>query len=504
MKTKTTAPKRRRTERPVLDLSAKAARAFFLKPESYCRLDLPPYFDFRTVLRRVERALATKPLASLNLKPRSCEGVNYTIYSNKDGRYAWRPFQLIHPVIYLDLVDLLTTPKAWAEIQARFSKFSKDPQVRCLSIPQKSLTRRKDQGTQILHWWQGIEQASIELALDFNFVLHADITDCYASIYTHSIAWAMHTKPVAKKKKHDKSLIGNTIDSRIQDMQHGQTNGIPQGSVLIDLIAELVLGYADLELSERLAAENITEFQILRYRDDYRIFVNNSRAGDVILKILTEVLIDLGLKLNASKTTDAQPVIENALKSDKREWMRIRQRDRNIQKHLLLIHDHGTKFPNAGSLLVALDEFYRRLATLQSVQNPMQLISIAIDIGYNSPRCFPVCAAIVSKLLSMLPTKRKRIEAVDRIHGKLKQLPNNGHLEVWLQRISHHFNPQLDYTEKLCSLVEGKEVELWNRDWITDATLKATVNPAKVVNSVRLRALQSIVPRDEFDAFLFY
>ncbi|HLE57122.1 MAG TPA: reverse transcriptase, partial [Rhodothermia bacterium] len=190
-------------------MSAKEARVFFLKPESYCRLDLPPYFDFRPILRRVEIFLAAKSLASLMLKPRSYEGVNYTIYSNKDGRYAWRPFQLVHPVIYVDLVNLLTVRKAWAEIQSRFVEFAKDPKIRCLSIPQESLTKRKDQGAQILHWWQGIEQATIDLALDFNHVLHADITDCYASIYTHSIAWAVHGKSTAKAKKKDKSLIGN-------------------------------------------------------------------------------------------------------------------------------------------------------------------------------------------------------------------------------------------------------------------------------------------------------
>jgi hypothetical protein len=485
-------------------MPAKKARTFFLKAESYCRLDLPPYFDFRPVLRRVEKVLGAKSLASLKLKPRSCEGVNYTIYSNKDGRYAWRPFQLVHPVIYVDLVNRLTEPNAWSEIQSRFVEFAEDPKIRCLSIPQESLTKRKDQGAQILHWWQGIEQATIDLALDFNHVLHADIADCYASIYTHSIAWALHGKSLAKEKKKDKSLIGNVIDGYIQDMQHGQTNGIPQGSVLLDLIAETVLGYADLMLSQRLSAEGITDVRILRYRDDYRVFVNDTQVGELILKMLTEVLIDLGLKLNASKTSKMQSVIGSALKLDKREWIRRKQQDRNIQNHLLLIHSHGTDFPNAGSLLGALDKFYNRLVPLKSVPHPMQLISIAIDIGYGSPRCFPACAAIVSKLLSTLQTKQERRTAVDRIRKKLNQLPNNGHLEVWLQRISHHFDPTISYREKLCSLVEGKKVDLWNSSWITDAKLKEAVDPGGIVNTRLLRALRPIVRRGEFVPFAPY
>src|SRR5213079_308164 len=141
---------------------------------------------------------------------------------------------------------------------------------------------------QILHWWQGIEQGAIELALDYAYVLHADITDCYMAIYTHSVAWALHGKATAKANRTDMMLIGNLIDAHIQDIRHGQTNGIPQGSVLMDLVSEMVLGYADLSLSERLIKDGITDYLVLRYRDDYRIFVNNPQIGDMVLKALTE------------------------------------------------------------------------------------------------------------------------------------------------------------------------------------------------------------------------
>lgn len=489
-------------ERSVLMMTSKQARDFFLKPESYCRIDFPPYFDFGQVLEPVSKLLSSKSLASVGQKPREHEGVNYTIYSNKDGRYAWRPFQLIHPAIYVELVNRITETKAWASIKKRFRTFSRDYRIRCLSIPQESLTKRKDQGAQVLHWWQSIEQASIELALDYSHVYHADITDCYASAYTHSIAWALHSKATAKKKKNDKNLIGNVIDGAIQDMRHGQTNGIPQGSVLLDLVAEIILGYADLELGRRGAALGITDFQILRYRDDYRIFVNNPQAGEQILKSLAEVLLELGLKLNASKTTGAESVIPSSVKTDKRQWMRSRQGDSNLQKHLFLIHCHSTDFPNAGSLLTALDTFYGRLGQQKTVRNIMQLVSITADIGFNSPRCFPVCAAIISRLLGRLGTKKEKIAALTRVRKKLSQLPNNGHLEVWQQRLSYYYDPSVSYSESLCALVEGKKTDLWNSKWLTDKALKAALDPRRIVNRTRLKSLEAVVPRVEFSLFL--
>lgn len=77
-------------------------------------------------------------------------------------------------------------------------------------------------------------------------------------------------KSIEKKKN-----LGKSIDTYIMGMQYGQTNGIPQGSILFDLIAEIVLGYADLLLYEDLERSGIVDYKILRYRDDYRIFSNS-------------------------------------------------------------------------------------------------------------------------------------------------------------------------------------------------------------------------------------
>lgn len=491
----------RRSGRSLLQMTAAQARAFLLKPESYCGIDLPVYFTFARVLSGVAKELSGKALTDMSSKPRDHEGVNYAMLSNKDGRHAWRPLQLIHPALYVSLVHKITEPNLWKTIRERFKQFQQPANFKCLSIPLEAAPKRKDKAAQILNWWQGIEQGSIELALEYNYAFHADITDCYAAIYTHSIAWAVHGKAKAKAARNDKALIGNIIDGHIQDMRHGQTNGIPQGSLMMDFISELVFGYADLELSGRLNAAGITEYRILRYRDDYRIFVQSPQIGEAILKALTETLIELGLKLNASKTTGAQLVVSNALKPDKRAWLRSRQGDPNLQKHLLVVHAHGHDFPNAGSLTVALTHFHERLNQIKRINNPLVLVSIATDIAYNSPKAFPVCSAIISKLLSVLATKAERVNAIHKIHAKLSQLPNTGHMEVWLQRISHSFVPGLGYKETLCRLVKGDSVALWNNDWITSRKLKAVLDPSKIVNKAKLRSLKPVVRPKEIEVF---
>jgi RNA-directed DNA polymerase len=498
-------PIKRRTikarERSVLEMTPKQARAFFLKPESYCSVDLPAYFQFGTLLAAVAKVLKSKPLSDISKKPRQHEGVNYSLLSNKDGRHAWRPFQLIHPALYVSLVDQMTAPDNWKFIRNRFKKCDALKQFVCLSIPVHSLSKRKDKAVQILHWWQGIEQQSIGLAMEYEYVFHADITDCYSSIYTHSIVWALHGKPAGKDRRDDKRLIGNVIDWHIQDMRHGQTNGIPQGAALMDFIAEMVLGYADLQLHEKLEGACITDYRILRFRDDYRLFVNNPQTGEAVLKALTETLIDLGLKLNTSKTTGSLSVISSSLKPDKMAWMRGRQGDENLQKHLLVIHAHGLDYPNAGSLVIALTHFHKRMSRVKRVQNPHVLISIAVDIAYTSPRTFPVCAAIVSKLLQFIDEKGDRAAVLEAIHKKLSKLPNTGLMEVWLQRIGHFYDFHPEYVENLCKIASSKKASLWNNDWITARSLKSALNAAKVFDAVKFKAMKPVVPPKEIEMF---
>lgn len=56
------------------------------------------------------------------------------------------------------------------------------------------MSEKEDKEEQVLHWWFTFEQKSIELSLDYDYLLETDISDCYSSIYTHTIAWALHTK----------------------------------------------------------------------------------------------------------------------------------------------------------------------------------------------------------------------------------------------------------------------------------------------------------------------
>ena len=480
------------------------AKEFLLESKNYANFQIPEYFDFQKVLNKVDKFIIGKDLKSFHstkvddkgknriLFPSELENVNYKFVNNKDGKYSYRPFQLIHPVLYTSLVQLITDKQNWKKLKKRFRKLHKNDEIECVSMPVKSIKNEMtDLSATILNWWSNIEQRSIELAMDFDYVIHTDITNCYPNIYTHSVAWAVETKKVAKKTR-DRSLLGNKIDTILQSMSYGQTNGIPQGSVLMDFVAELVLGYADLELSKKIDQFK-GKYKILRYRDDYRIFANSPILAEEIMKNLTDVLSDLGLSLGASKTIVSQDIIRSSVKKDKLSWITTVNYRYSFQKQLLLINDFSHKHPNSGQLSNALEKFYKRIEKFKREFNDTHaLISIIVDIAYRNPRVYPICTAIISVLIKQLSKKNQKI-VIKKTIKKFGRIPNTGHMMVWLQRIVVGNSSQLKFDEKLCKLVLDNKKKLWNSKWL-NGQLKKIVNDTDIVDRKAIEKLEKHIP----------
>lgn len=496
----------------IFDLNSTEARKFFLKKESYCSIQLPEYFDFQPLLDALAQNSSLKGDFSLEQAKRR-DKVNYKLLTNKDGKYAWRSLQLINPVIYVFLVNKITDEKNWQYIVNRFKKLQKNKQIKCCSIPIVSTNEKEsDKAKTILSWWNQIEQQSLELALQYDCFLNTDITDCYNSIYTHSIPWALHGKQKVKQdflNRVKRKEIGDIIDKTIQSMQYSQTNGIPQGSVLMDFIAEMILGYADAVLSCKIKNysrkeknHKIEDYQILRYRDDYRIFATNQETLVKIAKLLTETMLDLNLKINTQKTFISDNIIRDTLKPDKIYWNEAKQGEKTLQKHLFLLHGLAEKYPNSGSLSKALDKFLDRVFPLKlfKEENAKVMISILVDIAYNNPRTYPIITAVLSKILSLEVDKEAVNEIFNSIERKFDKIPNVGHLQIWLQRLTLKVEPEKEYGEQLCKKVADDTVKIWDIDWLSE-NLMNVFTQQMIIDRQKINEMPQIIEPKEIKIF---
>ncbi len=497
----------------ILSLSADEAREFLIKEENYCNFDLPPYFEFSGLLLCLVKEFGNSNLTSFynsnkSLRPDVFEDVNYKLISNKDGRFAWRPLQLIHPVLYIQLVYLITEKTNWNIIKTRFKELiERSSDIKCESMPVVSAYYKKTKAAQIIHWSLEVEKKSIIYSLDFNYLFHTDIIDCYGSIYTHSIAWALHNKHVAKIKKSDKNLLGNKIDKVVRSMSNGQTNGIPQGSVLMDFLAEMVLYYIDGLLTEKIKESGIkrSDYKIIRYRDDYRIFTNNPQVAERIIKELTDVLSEFGMRINSLKTKESSDVVCSSIKPDKLAWRINENSYVDLQSELYAIYIFSQSFPNSSQVSVSLKKFYDKIVKLskKDIKEDIRvLISIITEIAYKNPRTYSVIVAILSKLIDFLPKNIKE-QMIKKIIKKFNKLPNTGIMQIWLQRITIKLGNGYAYSEKLCNKVTNNNIVIWNSDWL-NAKTKKIIDSYDLVNAKTLGSIGVIIENSEIELFEHY
>lgn len=469
----------------LLDLTATEAKKHFLKGSSYFNGDFPNYISFEPILADVAGVLNGGHFAQhKSSKPDDITDVNYSFVANKDGRFAWRPYELMHPAIYVSLVNMLCSEENWPQITARLAAFEQGV-VTCCSSPVVSTDHQTDQAAQVMNWWQAVEQESLCLSLEYSHVLHTDVTDCYGSLYTHSISWALHGLEASKQAKGKGGLLGDKVDACIRAGRYGQTNGISQGSVLMDFIAELVLGYVDELIASSLGEAD--DFAILRYRDDYRIFTNSDIRAEEILKVVSDCLRTVGMRLGVAKTFINTNVVEGSIKPDK--LAAIDSQDlgeanaKTLQKQLLRLHSLGRKYPNSGALRRLLGEFHSKVILLEQVPPDLPVqVAIATDIAVVSPLTFPAIAGILSHLIS-LETKENKADLWNRVYQKMSRVPYNGYLEVWMQRVTKPKAVGIEYAsnENLCKIVNGEDVQLWDNSWIANPKLKAAVKVSKIV-----------------------
>lgn len=133
------------------------------------------------------------------------------------------------------------------------------------------------------------------------FILKADISRFFPSIYTHSLPWAILGKSAAKASHMAGTLAGtweDKIDMYCRGLVNNQTVGIPIGPDTSRLLAEVLLARVDLNLQALMP-----NLRGIRFIDDYEFAFASRSEAEQALGHLQQCLYDFDLALNPHKTS---------------------------------------------------------------------------------------------------------------------------------------------------------------------------------------------------------
>ena len=358
----------------VLSLSYKDALDYFMSAPNYSTLELPEYLDMTSILKHVRKTIGAKTIEDcVECNSISTEALNYTMNLNKDGKYAIRPIALVNPYIYYFFAREVCSEDNWNYLKAWFKAVQQPAVTACSLLVIAEEKEAFHNSTTILNWWSNFEQASLELSLEYPYMFISDIRNCYGSINVNLISEALND-PInlqmnKQRKNFDQKRFVANVSKLLHYYQGNMLVGLPQGCVLSDFVAEILLAYADMLLCKEVQVRGIQcKYKVLRYREDYRYFCEDKEALTELSYILQSVLRRLGFEMNSQKTQTTDDLISNSIKGDKLAYIyntpifNKKGCDFDvIQKHLLFIYQFGKEFPNSGQLKTLLSDLSQRI-----------------------------------------------------------------------------------------------------------------------------------------------
>lgn len=143
----------------------------------------------------------------------------------------------------------------------------------------------------------------LRLERKFAHMHHLDVSKCFASIYTHSVSWAIKGDQHSKDNRRAVTF-GSRFDELMQKMNYNETAGICIGPEVSRIFSEVILNRVD-PIIEASAAECGMrvgqDFDCKRYVDDYIFFVNDEAKAAKFTRIVATSLSTFKLNLNEQK-----------------------------------------------------------------------------------------------------------------------------------------------------------------------------------------------------------
>ena len=223
---------------------------------------------------------------------------DFVRYSSMRNVNIPRALGIPSPMKYYNLCVILRDN--WHLLQQHFQQQTEDLEYRVSRIHLRKIYGTKEIFEMNYKNWRSDGNPETDLlfaaSCAIKYIVKADISTCFPSIYTHSLPWALVGKERAKATCNDNSLWYNKIDSACAAMKNGETHGLLIGPIASNLLSEVILTVVDKKLYDK-------GYRYSRNVDDYECYTESYEQSQRFLHDLEESLREYDLPLNHKKTS---------------------------------------------------------------------------------------------------------------------------------------------------------------------------------------------------------
>lgn len=249
---------------------------------------LPPIFSSEQFFQ-----FCNKQSKSFDQKPH-----RYVYYENMRNVNIPRPLAIPQPIAYLRQCEIIRDN--WTQIKEYFKQKTKARSYKVSRIHIRKMHNSQALFQMNYDNWRVDGNPELILSMGKRYLVKADISTCFQSIYTHALVWALVGKEYAKQSKDSaegKKAWYNQIDKKTSNTTNSETHGLLIGPHVSNLLSEIVLTAVDNELNK---------YCYVRAIDDYTCYTETYEEAQCFLNELGAALRKYDLSLNHKKTTIAE------------------------------------------------------------------------------------------------------------------------------------------------------------------------------------------------------
>jgi hypothetical protein len=137
-------------------------------------------------------------------------------------------------------------------------------------------------------------------------------------------------------------------------------------------------------------------------------------------------------------------------------------------------------------------------------ENIRTITAVATQIALENVSVSHYALRVISRVVDSLEDMNEKQLIIGKVYNKLCNQPNSDYNQLWLQNMTYTRDKvaknECPYSVRLCKLVMGERVDLWNNSWLKDDLVKS-MPVSSIVNSETLGKVTPVITFRETRAY---